>query len=183
MRRLKTWIWKTTLPRVAAVAKPAEEGWAGASCHVQERREILPLPWIPACPQALQLWFGVVLFVKLTITRKKLLLKHPWIEAGQLDKSDLSYWNLFSLSKLTQLYITSNWKQALLFFQIWVLLKHLYTVLIEFFPLIMRLWTTLVFMFSITQFVLCFVSLGFLVWGFCWRGLFGLGGLPMDSLV
>lgn len=123
------------------------------------------------------------LFVKLTITRKKLLLKHPWIEPGQLDKSDLSYWNLFSLSKLTQLYITSNWKQALLFFQIWLLLKRSYTALIEFFPLIMRLWTTLVFMFSITQFVLCFVSLVFLVGGFCWRGLFGLGGLPMDPLL
>lgn len=185
MQRLKTWIWKTTLSRVAAVAKPAEEGWAGASCHVQEHREILPLPWIRARPQGLELWFGVVfMFVKLTIMRKKLLLKHLWIEAGQSDKNDLSYWNLFSLSKLIQLYITSNWKQALLFFQIWLLLKHLYTALIEFFPLILRLWTTLVFMFSITQFVLCFVSLGFLVWGFCLEGVVWFGGrLPMDSLV
>lgn len=56
---------------------------------MQECGEILGLPSIPACPQGLKLRFGVVfVFVKSTITRKKLLLRHPCIKARQSDESN-----------------------------------------------------------------------------------------------
>lgn len=106
-------------------------GWgilaAGGSFHVQEGEEILPLPWICS-----------VYVCTSTITTKKLLLSTPKSALGNQMKV-VKLAELFSLSQLVELYITSNWKPVFLFSQIWLVFKHLYTALTQLFPLLRRL--------------------------------------------